>query len=106
MVNEKPAHKLVVQLPDEKTAQIFLDAESFLEVKTVQSGSNPMTGAEGEVASYSSDYREVDGLMIAHKITVEIDGAPMQSLNLETVKINVPIEDSVFEMPGMSGSMN
>ena len=40
MVKEKPAHKLMVQLPEDKTAQIFLDAESFLEVKTVQTGTN------------------------------------------------------------------
>ena len=106
VVKDKPAHKLLVQLPEDKTAQIFLDAETFLEVKSVQEGTNPQTGAKGEIATYSSDYREVEGIMIAHMITAEFDGTPMQTLQIESVQINTPIEDSVFEMPGMVGSMN
>ena len=106
MVNEKPAHKLLVQLPEENTTQVFLDSETFLEVKIIQSGSNPQTGEQGEVATYSSDYREIEGIMIPHKISAEFNGQPMQELQIESVKINMPIDDSIFEMPGMTGSMN
>ena len=65
-----------------------------------------MTGTKGEIATYSTDYKEVGGIMIAHTITAEFDGTPLQSLQIETVEVNEPIEDSVFKMPGMSGSMN
>ena len=106
MVNEKPAHKVMVQLPEDKSVTLYFDAESFLEVKTVQEGTNPMTGATGTMATYSSDYREVGGVMMAHKISAEFDGQPLQTFQIEVIEVNQEIPNSVFEMPGMSGSMN
>lgn len=105
-VNDKPAHVLIVQLPEDKTARVFLDAESYLEVKSVQSSTNPMTGEKGELSTYSSDYREVGGILIPHKITAEFDGNPLQELLIESIEVNQPISDALFEMPGMVGSAN
>lgn len=106
MVNDKPAHKVMVQLPEDKSVTVFFDAESFLEVKTVQEGTNPMTGATGTMATFSSDYREVGGVMMAHKISAEFDGQPLQTFQIDVIEVNQDIPNSVFEMPGMSGSMN
>ena len=106
MVNEKPAHKVMVQLPNNKSAVIFFDAESYLEVKTVREGTNPATGALGTIAAYTSDYRDVGGVMMAHKISAEFDGQLLNTLQIEAIEINKDIPDSVFEMPGMGGSTN
>ena len=106
MVNDKPAHKVEVQLPEDKSVTVYFDVESLLEVKTVQEGQNPMTGASGEIATYPSDYREVGGVMMAHKITAEFNGELLQTFQIDTIEVNKEIPDSIFEMPGMSGSMN
>ena len=106
MVKEKPAHKVEFTLPEDKVATVYFDAGSFLEVKTVQEGQNPMTGANGTITTYAEDYREVGGVMMAHKFTYEFNGELLQTMMIESIEVNKEIPDSVFEMPGISGSMN
>lgn len=103
MVKDKPAHKIMVQLPDDKTVTMFFDAESFMDVKSVQAGVNPMTGEAGMIATYTSDFRDVSGVMMAHKITAEFNDQPLQTFQIDLIEVNKEISDSVFEMPGMSG---
>lgn len=106
MVKDKPAHKVDVQLPEDKSVAVYFDAESFLEVMSVQEGQNPMTGASGEIATYPSEYREVEGVMMAHKVTSEFNGELLQTFVIDTIEVNKEIPDSIFEMPGMAGDMN
>lgn len=106
MVNDMPAHKIMVQLPEDKTVTVFFDAESYMEVKTVQDGVNPMTGEPGKIATYTSDYREVGGVMMAHKIAAEFNGQPLQAFEIDLIEVNKDIPDSVFEMPAPKVEMN
>jgi hypothetical protein len=48
-----------------------------------------------------SDYKEADGLMMAHSFQSRRKGGEGgQSLSLQTVELNPEIDDSVFAMPG------
>ncbi len=74
----------------------YIDAETFLPIKTVTS----VIGDQGEyeATSVMSDYRETDGVKFPHKIQ---QSTPMGDIivNVTEVKHNVPIEDTVFAKP-------
>lgn len=45
------------------------------------------------------DYKEVDGITKAHKVTTTIDGNVLRSFVMTELKINEEIDDSVFAFP-------
>ncbi len=51
-----------------------------------------------EFRLYYGDYREVDGIMVPHKLQRSIDGKPTEELTLETVKINGKVDPKKFEV--------
>ena len=73
----------------------YLDAEYFIplqaEWKTEQQGQ------EIEVKVIFGDYKEVDGLMIAH--SMQMVGGMGGNLVMTSVEVNMDVEDSEFVMP-------
>ncbi len=73
----------------------FLDAEYFIplqvDLKTEQQGQ------EIEMKMIFGDYKEVEGLMIAH--SMQIVGGMGGNLVMSSVEINIDIDDSEFVMP-------
>lgn len=60
--------------------------------------SGPMKGQASQ--TFTSDYQEVgDGLFMAHSITQKMGGNPVFSMNVETIELNVDIEESFFAFP-------
>ena len=47
----------------------------------------------------SSDYRDVDGVKVAHHLKTIVNGAVQAEMQLESVEFNVPIETALFRMP-------
>lgn len=80
------------------TTHLFLDAESFLDVKMTIQGN--VEGNIFEVDTYLSDYKEVGGLMLPHLIKAGMGGQTVSQMVMEKIELNVDIEDSVFKMPG------
>lgn len=99
------AYEVAVTYPDGATARYHLDAERFLPVRIEQVRTGPH-GEEVAVEERLSDYRRVRGLAIAHRIEVAAPDLPggAQVLVLEAVELDVPVEDSIFRMPGSAGS--
>lgn len=84
-----------------KSVQIYyLDAENYILVKTIvciDSG----YAAGVEVETYFSDYRETEeGLLMPHCIEQKIKGKNITRINLESILLNEPLDDSVFAYPG------
>lgn len=93
-----PALKLKLSREDGTDTTIFVDAANFLPIH--QSGTMKMQGMETDVETYISDYRKVEGLMMAHMIKSElIDVGMTQTLTMETIELNVDIADDRFAMP-------
>ena len=80
------------------TTHIYLDAESFLEIKMTIEGS--VAGDSFEVNTYLSDYKDVGGLMIPHSIETKMGGQTVSQMIMEKIELNVDIDDSIFKMPG------
>ncbi|MFQ5571798.1 MAG: hypothetical protein ACE5G0_19130 [Rhodothermales bacterium] len=92
------AHKLKISRPERADAFVYLDAETFLIVKAEGEGVDPQTGGMVQTRTYTSDYREVNGLMVAHAIEVE-SPQMTQKIQLESVKVNADIDDALFAFP-------
>jgi outer membrane lipoprotein-sorting protein len=90
------AYKLGVEMASGTEMTIYLDAEYFVPI--VMKSKVSMQGQEMETTSTISDYKEVDGLMIAHSVQAE---SPMgvQSITIQEVEINPEIDDARFAMP-------
>ena len=92
------AYKLKLTLKDGQERVIYLDAESYLEVKT--EAKRTMRGSEVETESFLSDYKEEGGHMMPHTIESGVKGSPTrQKLVIEKIECNPPLADSLFAMP-------
>ena len=93
------AYKLKVTKKGGGVTHLFLDADSFLELKSETK--RTVRGTEQEVVAVSGDYKDVGGLMMAHSFQFGAKGGQMLSMTFEKVEINVPVEDSRFKMPAV-----
>ncbi len=91
-------YKLKLTKKDGAISVYYIDAEQFLVIK--QEARRTIRGAEVEVETIVSDYKPVEGLMMAHSIDSGAKGQPMrQKLSVSKIEINVPIDDARFKMP-------
>ena len=87
------AHHLRVTSASRQIRHLYLDATTYLEVKLA---------AEVEktkLEQLSSDYRDVDGVKVAHHLKTIVNGAVQAEMQLESVEFNLPIETALFRMP-------
>jgi outer membrane lipoprotein-sorting protein len=92
------AYKLKVTLKDGQERVIYLDAESYLEVKT--EAKRNIRGSEVETESFLSDYKDESGRMMPHTIESGVKGSDhRQKLVFEKVECNPALADSLFAMP-------
>jgi outer membrane lipoprotein-sorting protein len=97
-----PAYKLKVTLKNGNVQYYYLDAEYFIPIR--MEGVREAQGRTVEYESIFSDYKEVDGLMIAHSIEARPKGAPAgQVVTIDLIELNVDLPDSLFVMPEKSG---
>jgi hypothetical protein len=54
-------------------------------------------GVEVEAEQFNTDYKIVNGLMVAHSIVSFIDGEESQKITVEEVNFNTGLEDSLFK---------
>jgi hypothetical protein len=95
---DRDAWKLVVTLKNGEMRDVYLDAVTFLQVKTVMR--REVEDREVEVTSLIGDYRDVDGLLLPHSFEATAQGSPgKQVLRFDRIELNVPLDDGLFEMP-------
>lgn len=98
VVDGKPVHALNLTLPDGGAASIWLDAASYLEVKRTQPGL--VMGAIKPIDIFSSDYRLVDGVRIAHRLDIGLSGSKdRMAIMIDGVELNARIDPVRFAKP-------
>ncbi len=96
------AHVLRVTRPSGEIEDVFLDARSFLPVRTEVR--RKLQGHELVAETTLGDYAEVGGLMWPHTIESGIQGRPeRQTLTIEKIEIDPVIDEARFRMPASSG---
>jgi outer membrane lipoprotein-sorting protein len=53
-------------------------------------------GVEVEAEQFNSNYKKVNGVMIAYSIVSFMDGEESQKITIEAVSFNTGLEDSLF----------
>ena len=96
-----PAYKLKVTQSSGEVTIVFIDAESFLEVRS--DAKRKMQGMDLDIQVTLHDYRAIDGLMLPHKFEQTVTGAPdSQSMIFEKTELNIDLPDDRFAMPPRS----
>jgi len=83
--------------PDGFKATLYVDAETYLSFKAKVKTMGPM-GYEVEIEQFTSDYKKVDGMIIAHSMVSFIEGEEFMKIIVTGVKFNTGLEDSFFKM--------
>jgi hypothetical protein len=92
------AYKLKVTLKNGNMRYMYLDADSYLDIKGEEK--RTVRGTERETEQTIGDYKEVGGLMIPHSFESSAKGRPeKQKITIEKIEIDAPIEESRFAMP-------
>jgi hypothetical protein len=92
------AYKLKVTLKSGDVRTVYIDTDSNLEIKLETKSTRRGTEIEGD--TNLGDYKEVDGLIMAHSIDSGQKGAPgRQVITITKVEINPKIDETRFVMP-------
>jgi hypothetical protein len=91
-------YKLKVTLKNGDVRTIYIDADSYLEVKI--ESKTMMRGTEQLGDAIVGDYKEVGGILMAHSIDSGQAGEPMRrKMTVSKIELNVPIDEARFTMP-------
>jgi hypothetical protein len=97
-VRGRDTFKLKVTLARGAARWLYLDTETALEVK--MENTRIVTGRERSVATYYSDWREVEGLLIAYRQDTQTEGDDESHfLTVDSVTVNPAVDDARFTMP-------
>ena len=97
-VEGSDAYKLKVTLKNGDINYVFLDGETFLEVK--QTSKRKMNDTEIEAETFYGDYKEVNGMLLPHAIETGAAGMPQrQKIAIEKIEFDVAVADSQFAKP-------
>jgi len=93
-----PAYKLKVVTKNGTDSTLYIDAETFLEVKA--EAKRKVQGQEIESETTFGNYQEFDGLVFPMSIEMKQKGAAAgQTVTLDKVEVNPQITDDTFKMP-------
>lgn len=96
-IDGTPVHVVKVTNKRGKTDTYYVDAATGLILKV--RSKEKMQGAEVEMETVLSNYKEVNGIMTAHAIDRLINGQPFIQIVLDRVEYDAAVDDAMFSMP-------
>ncbi len=97
-VGDKDAHVIQLSPKTGPPLRMFIDAESFLLVRTVMSINVPQLGGDVDQIQEFSDFRDVDGVKVPHSVRSSTSVQVVKA-TVSDVKHNTQIDDSSFSRP-------
>jgi outer membrane lipoprotein-sorting protein len=89
-------YRLKVTLSNGQTQHVWVDAKTFLE-KKIEGTPRRMDGKYRAVATFVSDYRSVNGLMVPYTFETAVDGVnQVEKIHIEELVINPKLDDTLF----------
>ena len=83
---------------DNKKARLFFDKQSHYLLMLTESLLDPNKKEEIERKFYYSDYKEISGLLVAHKIIVQTGDIMTEERQLKKFEINPTFKPNLFEV--------
>lgn len=77
--------------------KIFIDKESYMILK--QMSKSTIEGNVVEMEIFPSNYKEIDGIIMAYSMEVKAGGQTIYSANFDTYELNAKIDPSIFAFP-------
>jgi hypothetical protein len=101
-VDGHDAYKLKLTLRNGEVQNVWVDAQSFLDVK-VEGIPRRMDGRMHKVFVYQGDFHAEKGLIMPHLYVTSVDGYPgAHRMIVESVTVNPSLDDSRFAKPQAS----
>lgn len=102
-VEGRTAYKLKLTMKNNQVRHLWVDSQSFLEVK-LEGIPRRLDGKMRGVEVYYRDYRSVGGLKIPFVIETVVENVlPSRKINIESVVLNPKLAESAFGKPDISG---
>ncbi len=95
-IEGKEYYVLEQTFEDGFTMTLYIDTATGLLYKSKSKGTSIM-GMEVDQEVFVSDYKKVDGLMMAHEMRIIQDGEEAIAMTFTDVKFNSGLEDSLFK---------
>jgi hypothetical protein len=96
------AIKLKLTMKDGTERRVWLDAKTYLEIKT-DGQPRILDGRPHKVAVYYRDYRPENGLMLPHILETVVEGVKeSHKMVIHSVAVNQPMDDALFTKPQMT----
>jgi outer membrane lipoprotein-sorting protein len=93
------AYKLKLTMKNGDVQHIWIDAQSFLDVK-IDGLPRRMDGRMRNVWIYQRDFRSVQGLMMPYVLETAVEGVPQtHKMTIQSVAVNRALDDSRFAKP-------
>lgn len=97
----REAWKLKVTLKSGDVRYLYLDAQSFLHVRT--EATRNVAGRPIEMETTFGDFRETAGVLFPHAIEIGIKGRPRRlRILVQTIEVNPVLDDARFQVPDAS----
>lgn len=99
-VEGTPSYKIQVTLASGDVQYYYLDADYYLPIRV--EGTRELQGQTIDFYTNLGDYKEVDGLLMAHSIESGSPAMPQgqtQVMTIDTVELNPEIPEGFFSMP-------
>ena len=97
-VEGTPAYKLKVTKKNGDVVNVYIDAESYMDIK--ESGKVKVRGQEIESQTTYGDFKPVDGLIFPFSIEQKPQGAPAgMVITISKIEVNPALEATRFAMP-------
>ncbi|MDP8984779.1 MAG: outer membrane lipoprotein-sorting protein [Pseudomonadota bacterium] len=97
-VRDRPTYRLSLSMKSGVTRHVWVDAETFLDVKI--DGTRQIGDRTWPVETSFEDFRKVGSIQVPYQIETAVGGVhTMESVKLSKVALNVPLEDSLFTLP-------
>ena len=95
---DRDAYVLKVSPTKGPSARMFIDADSYVMIKSVVTINVPQAGGDVEQTTQVSDYRDLDGVKVPYRIQ-SINQFQTVSFTATKVEQNIAIDDRMFSRP-------
>ena len=99
-IDEVPCYKIKVVRKDKHVKTYFLEKETGILMMERGKSTHPLKpGVLVEKETYFSEYKNVQGVMIAHYMEDRIGGQVVAKMQFEHIKINDKLDHTIFAFP-------
>lgn len=98
-VRDRDTYKLKLILKSGQVQHVWVDSKTFLEAK-IEGTPRRLDGKMHAVASYPSDFRTVNGVMVPYLLETAADGVKQtEKIEIESVVVNPKLDEATFSKP-------